>query len=91
MATTKFYLDLRGNAKDKKGSILISIFHNKTTATIPTGIRVLKSEWCDGSIVKRQESPILNAKLSKQKSEIDNAIALMSMSEDFDRMTAIQI
>ena len=91
MATTKFYLDLRGNAKDGKGSILISIFHNKTTATIPTGIRVLPTEWDGDRIIKRSDSSILNAKLSKKRSDIDSAIAAVSLAESYDKMTATEI
>ena len=91
MATTKFYLDLRGNAKDGKGSILISIFHNKTTATIPTGVRVLPSEWDGDRIVKRSDSLILNAKISKKRSDIDTAIAAVSLVESYESMTATEI
>lgn len=91
MATTKFYLDLRGNAKDKRGSILISIFHNKTTATIPTGIRVLPNEWDGDRIVRRSDNSILNAKLSKRRSEIDSAIAALSLAESYESLTATQI
>ena len=52
MATTRFYLDLRGRAKDGKGSVLITITHNRTVATVPTGVRVAPNTW-DGSNVVR--------------------------------------
>ena len=91
MATTKFYLDLRGKAKDGKGSILISIFHNKTTATVPTGIRVAANEWDGNRIIKRQDSSILNAKLSKKRSDIDSIIAALSLENNYDLITATQI
>lgn len=91
MATTKFYLDLRGNAKDKRGSVLISIFHNKTTATVPTGVRLLPTEWDGDRVVRRPDSSILNAKLSKKRSDIDNAIAALSLAESYEFMTATQI
>lgn len=91
MATTKFYLDLRGKAKDNRGSILISIFHNKTTATIPTGVRVQPNEWDGDRVVRRPDSSILNAKLSKRRFEIDSAIAAVSLAESYDYMTATQI
>ena len=91
MATTKFYLDLRGNAKDGRGSVLISIFHNKTTATVPTGVRLLPTEWDGDRVIKRPDSSILNAKLSKKRFEIDNAIAAVSLAESYDRMTATEI
>lgn len=91
MATTKFYLDLRGNAKDGRGSILIFIFHNKTTATVSTGIRVLPSEWDGDRIIKRSDCSILNAKLSKRRAEIDGAIAVLSLEESYESLTATQI
>ena len=91
MATTKFYLDLRGNAKDGRGSILIFIFHNKTTATVSTGIRVLPSEWDGDRIIKRSDCSILNAKLSKRRAEIDSAIAALSLEESYESLTATQI
>lgn len=91
MATTKFYLDLRGKAQDGKGSILISIFHNKTTATIPTGIRASIKEWSGEQIIRRDDSSILNARLSAKKSKIDSAIAALSLAESFESMTATDI
>ena len=91
MATTKFYLDLRGKARDGKGSVLISIFHNKSTATIATGIRVSIKEWSGESVIRRDDANILNAKLSKKKSDIDSAIAALSLAESFETMTATDI
>ena len=91
MANTKFYLDLRGNAKDGRGSVLIFIFHNKTTATVPTGVRLLPTEWDGDRVIKRSDSSILNAKLSKKRFEIDNAIAAVSLAESYNRMTATEI
>ena len=38
--TTRFYLDFRGRAADGKGSLLIILAHNNTTASISTGIRL---------------------------------------------------
>lgn len=91
MATTKFYLDLRGKAKDGKGSILLSIFHNKTTATVPTGIRVSAREWNGERVIRRDDANILNARLSKKKSDIDTAIASLSLVEFLDNLTATDI
>ena len=91
MAVTRFYLDMRGKAKDGRGSILITIFHNHSTATIPTGIRVLPSEWNGSRITKLSGANALNAQLAKRKSEIDKAIALLALDEDFERMRASDI
>ncbi len=91
MATTKFYLDLRGKAKDGKGSILITIYHNTSTSTIATGIRVLPSEWNGRSIVKVPGCEALNATLLKKKSNLDKQIALLSLDDGFEMMTATQV
>lgn len=91
MAVTRFYLDLRGKAKDGKGSLLITIFHNRSTATIPTGIRLSPSEWNGSRVQKVSASNALNAKLSKQKSEIDKAIAFLALEDNFDVMSATEI
>jgi integrase len=95
MATTRFYLDLRGRAKDGKGSIVITIYHNRTTAMIPTGIRVAPNEW-DGNHIKGVPgSDALNARLAEKKSSVDRSIAYLSIDPDrsdrFDSMTAPQI
>ena len=91
MATTRFYLDLRGRAKDGKGSIVITIYHNRTTAMIPTGVRVAPNEW-DGSHVKNVPgSDALNARLADKKSKIDKSIAILSLEEKFESMTAPQV
>lgn len=91
MATTRLYLDLRGKAKDKKGTIIITLFHNKSTASISTHIRVLPKEWDGSQVVRRSDSSILNAKLSKKKAEVDTAIANLSLEESFDYMSATDI
>lgn len=90
MASTKFYLDLRGKAKDGKGSILISLFHNGTTTTIPTGVRVSRNEWNNESrsVIKIVGAEAINADLQEQKAKIDRAIALLSLDDSFSRMTA---
>ena len=91
MATTRFYLDLRGKAKDGKGSIVITIYHNRTTAMIPTGLRVAPNEW-DGSHIKGIPGcDALNARLADKKSSVDRSIAYLSIDDRFDSMTAPQI
>lgn len=92
MAVANFFLDLRGRAADGKGSIIIRLYHNGSTVTIPTKIRVAPVNWDGNKVIKLgATSDILNAHLSKQKSEIDNSIALLSMTDDLDKMTALQI
>lgn len=89
--TTKFYLDLRGKAKDGKGTILITLFHNHSTATISTGIRVQPSEWKDQRIIKLAGCEALNASIQKKKTEIDRAIAVLSLDSRFDFMSASEV
>ena len=91
MATTRFYLDLRGKAKDGKGSIVITIYHNRTTAMIPTGIRVAPNEWDGSRVVRVTGYDAINAKLAERKMSVDKAIAYLSIDEGFDSMTATQI
>lgn len=91
MATTRFYLDLRGRAKDGKGSILVTLYHNGTTSTIPTGIRIARNEWDGNNVVKTGDANLVNARLAKFKSDIDRKIAILSIDDGFDRMTATQI
>ena len=91
MATTNFYLDLRGKAKDRRGSILITLSHNCTHTTIPTGIRVLPEEWDGQKIVHAPGKEALNAELSEKIKSINKAIALLSMDSSFEYMTAAQI
>lgn len=91
MATTRFYLDLRGKAKDGKGSIVITIYHNHTTATVPTGIRVAPNEWDGYRVIRLTGSEALNVRLEKQKTELDRRIALLSIEDNFELFTAPQI
>lgn len=91
MATTKFYLDLRGKAKDGKGSINITITHNRTVAMIPTGIRVSPNEWDGQSVIRILGAGVLNAQLAERKLEVDRALALLSLKEGFNDLTASQI
>ena len=91
MATTRFYLDLRGRAKDGKGSIVITIYHNRTTSMIPTGIRVAPNEWDGSHVVRVVGSDAINAKLAEKISSVDKSIAYLSIDERFDSMTAPQV
>ena len=92
MATTRFYLDLRGRAKDGKGSIVITIYHNRTTAMIPTGIRVKPNEWDGSHVIRVVGSDAINAKLAEKKSNLDRSIAYLSIDTNrFDSMTAPQV
>lgn len=91
MATTKFYLDLRGKAKDRKGSILISLYHNNTTTTIATGIRVLPEEWNGTRVVNTANAESLNATLLARMTAVNKSLAYLAFTDGFDRMTASQL
>ena len=93
MATTNLYLDLRAKAKDGKGSVIITIYHNASTASIPTGVRLPPSEWNKSTqkAIRVSGCEALNARLQTQKSDIDKAIAMLSMDDAFADMTAPQL
>jgi len=91
MATTKFYLDLRGKAKDRKGSVLISLYHNNTTTTISTGIRVLPEEWDGSRVVRATNAESLNAELMNQMMHINKTLAYLAFTDGFEFKTASQL
>ena len=91
MASTKLYLDRRGKAKDGKGTVIINLSQNYTTATFSTGVRVLPKNWNGSSVVRLPESDALNAKLLKIKGELDRKIAILALQEGFEDMTATEI
>ena len=91
MAKTNFYLDLRGKAKDGKGSVLIRLYHNASATTFSTGIRVFPHEWDGENVIHNEDSYSLNATLQEKRSEINNKLRLLSLREDFQRLTAAEI
>ena len=91
MASTNLYLDRRGKAKDGKGSIVITLSHNQSVATFPTGIRVLPSQWNGSAVVRLPGKEAVNAKLVKIKSEIDRKLATLAVEDRFQFMTATQV
>ena len=91
MATTKFFLDTRGKAQDGKGSVLIRIYKNGTSTTVSTGIRVSENCWSNDCVVHVPNAEIINANLVEKKTQIDKAIALLSMQEGFADMTATDL
>lgn len=91
MATTRLYLDFRGKAKDGKGSVIIIITHNRTTASVSTGIRLSKKEWNKNKAVKVSGADAINAKLNSMKSDIDTKIAVLALDPSFQSITATDI
>lgn len=91
MATTRFYLDLRGRAKDGKGSIVITIYHNRTTAMIPTGVRVAPNQWDGSKVIRCDTAEIITAGLNEKKSRIDKSIAILSLDDNFGNISAVDI
>ncbi|MBQ3949681.1 MAG: site-specific integrase [Bacteroidales bacterium] len=93
MATTKLYLDLRGKAKDGKGSVLILLYHNFTTTSFSTGIRIAENEWDRKTqrAINVNGADAINASLQQKKCKIDRAIAVLSLNEGFDNYTAAEI
>lgn len=94
MATTRLYLDLRSKAKDGKGSVIVQLRHNYSSATFPTGIRLFPYEWNSKrqQVINCPSAELYNAKLQNEKGRIDRAVALLSMEESsFDIMTASEL
>lgn len=91
MASTKFFLDLRGKAKDGKGSVLIRLYHNSTTTTFCTGVRVYPENWTGFSVTNVSGYAAINAKLNEQKTQIDKQLAFMSLEPMFNSYTASQL
>lgn len=91
MATTRLYLDMRGKAKDGKGSVVITIYHNQTTSAISTGVRVTPSNWTGDSVVKVPGSDAINAYLQEKKAKLDKSIAILSLDDKYQYMTATQV
>ena len=58
---------------------------------IPTGIRVAPNEWTGSHVKNLPGSDAINAKLADKKSKIDKAIAILSLEEKFESMTAPQV
>lgn len=83
MATTRFYLDMRGKASDGKGSVVILLYHNSTQTSISTGVRMTPAQWKRGKNI----DPLLQEK----KNSIDKSLALLSFDPDFPGMTASQL
>ena len=91
MAKTGLYLDMRGKAKDGKGSVLITIYHNETTTTISTGVRVVPNHWRNSRVINVPGDEAINAYLSEKLTDIEKALALLSLDERYKSMTASQV
>ena len=91
MATTKFYLDMRGKAKDGRGSVVIILAHNQTTTSFSTGVRLLPSQWNGTSAIKIEGREAINASLVQKKQQIDKELAIIALEERFHSMTASQL
>ena len=91
MATTKFYLDMRGKAKDGRGSVVIILAHNQTTTSFSTGVRLLPSQWNGSSAIKIEGREAINASLVQKKQQIDKELAIIALEERFHSMTASQL
>lgn len=88
---TKFYLDFRGKASDGKGSLILILFKQGKSASIPLGIRLSKSEWSGTKIINRDDSSALNALINKKKSDIDKRLVLLELEDCFESMTVTEI
>lgn len=58
---------------------------------IPTGVRVAPNEWDGKHVVRVVGCDAINARLADRKARIDKSIAVLSIDERFDSMTAPQV
>ena len=58
---------------------------------VPTGVRVAPNEWDGNHVVRVIGYDAINARLADKKTKIDKAIAVLSIDEKFDSMTAPQV
>lgn len=91
MATTRLYLDCRSKAKDGKGNVIITLFHNHSTAAFPTGVRVLPSQWNGSKIVKHPMADTLNTIINDKKLKVEKLIALLLLEDKFYSLTASEV
>lgn len=91
MASTKLFLDMRGKSMDGKGSVLIRIYKNGTSTTVSTGVRVAPENWIDSKVRNVPGEDALNVKLAEQRTVLDRSIALLSLEESFETMTASEV
>ena len=84
MATTRLYLDMRGKAKDGKGTIVLILYHNFATTSISMGIRVHPDNWDKKHqrIVDIAGAEGMNVSLQKKKAEIDESLVVLSLDKE---------
>lgn len=92
MATTRLYLDCRSKAKDGKGNVIITLSHNYSVTSFPTGVRLHPCQWNGSRVIKHPNADTLNTLLADKKLKIDKAIALYQFeNQDFDYVSASDI
>ena len=65
MITTSFVYNRKKTAKSNvPAAVEIRITENRKSYYIATGIKLLKDEWCEGSVVNRTDATMLNNRLS---------------------------
>ena len=91
MAKTNLYLDMRGRAADGMGSLQLTLYNNRTTASLPLGVRLKPNQWKNSTVVNRPDSAQLNVAINKRKSEIDMRLLLLSSTRDIRYTTASEL
>lgn len=91
MATTKLYLDTRGKARDGKKPVIILLYHNASTTSFNTGIRLSENEWNGTQVVRNANAAFLNSQLFEKKGKIDRAIGHLSFENDFSSLKASEL
>jgi len=91
MATTRLYLDRRARAKDGKGSIIITLFHNNSTASFPTGVRIYPEQWNGSKVIKHPNADSINVLLANKKLCLDKKLALLFIDDYVNTLTATEV
>lgn len=93
MATTKLYLDTRNTVKGEPAPIKVCIQQHRTTALIPTDIKVTAEQFDRRAerIVGHPQQERLNAAIQRKKLDVTMAIIRLDESGQIEGMTAQKI
>lgn len=89
MITTKFYLDTRKTEPGKSALLKISITKDRTVSYIPTGIRILPSDWDAGAQKAKSQAVQLSAEL--KKADVDAILLDLQRKRKLDGLNAREV
>ena len=89
MITTKFYLDTRATVEGSAAPLKISITANRSVSYIPTGIRILPSDWNPASLKAKSSTVQTSAEI--KKADVDTIIRNLRIGGKLDGLNAREI